>query len=75
MVTSEYVELDNFRLFLLAKYILINTSLPKVGVHGIKIEFLYGRSTKTATFLPDVAKEQGNEEGNNWIVQLYRSNL
>jgi len=30
-----------------------------VGVHGIKIEFLYGRSTKTATFLPDVAKEQG----------------
>lgn len=30
-----------------------------VGIHGIKIEFGYGRSTKTATFLPDVAKEQG----------------
>ena len=33
----------------------------QVGVHGIKIEFGYGRSTKTATFLPDVAKEQGLE--------------
>ncbi|KAF3812542.1 hypothetical protein GH733_019344 [Mirounga leonina] len=33
---------------------------PKVGVHGIRIEFINEKGSKrTATYLPEVAKEQG----------------
>lgn len=31
----------------------------QVGVHGIQIEFILGGTTKTATYLPEVAAEQG----------------
>lgn len=31
----------------------------QIGVHGIQIEFTMGGTTKTATYLPEVAAEQG----------------
>lgn len=31
----------------------------QIGVHGIQIEFAVGGTTKTATYLPEVAVEQG----------------
>lgn len=32
---------------------------PQIGVHGIQIEFPVGGTMKTATYLPEVAAEQG----------------
>lgn len=31
----------------------------QIGIHGIQIEFSIGGRTKTATYLPEVAAEQG----------------
>lgn len=31
----------------------------QIGIHGIQIEFIVGDITKTATYLPEVAAEQG----------------
>ena len=37
----------------------LSLSLSKIGMHGIQIEFPMGNTTKTATYLPEVAREQG----------------
>lgn len=31
----------------------------QIGIHGIQIEFQDGKHTRTATYLPEVAREQG----------------
>ena len=42
-------------------------SSPQIGVHGIRIEFYNDKGHKrTATYLPEVAKEQGT-----YMLQFY----
>ena len=44
----------------------------KVGVHGIRIEFVNEKGVKrTATYLPEVAKEQGELDKWNFNKQYF----
>ena len=37
----------------------LSLSLSQIGTHGIQIEFQDGKLVRTATYLPEVAREQG----------------
>jgi len=39
--------------------ILITCSCDQIGIHGIQIEFPLKGTLKTATYLPEISREQG----------------
>lgn len=52
---------ESYCIFSLVMYTNEAANLLQVGVHGIRIEFINEKGSKrTATYLPEVAKEQGH---------------